>query len=208
MTDHHPLTESLLSHVDNDGLSITTYDFDEIVRQYLTPPPLTAESGVRFPELPDTPVEIAGNFITSGTQMQMVLVGTEPILVVQPEYDADEDRVTLITTAVDLPPAGLIHVLESLLDGARTIVMVQERQAAEFEEAVAQRTRDLQAAGPDEFPTGYYESLARDLIIAENTPLDSEQAEADQELRRASEDFELAQLPGDEGFYDKEDSAD
>ena len=76
------------------------YDaIDASIRAYVTPPTLVAESGVRFPDLPDTPVEVAGNFITSGTQMQMVLVGTEPVLVVQPEYDAEAKRVTLTSRA-------------------------------------------------------------------------------------------------------------
>lgn len=139
MTDLHPLTERLLEHVNDDGL------VDAIVRDYLTPDPVVAESGVRFPDMPDTPVEVAGNFIQSGYQMQMALIGVEPVLLVQPEYDAEEGRVTLITTAVDLPPAGLIHVLESLLDGARTIVRIQEEQAAEIAEA----DRALRVASDD-----------------------------------------------------------
>lgn len=129
MTDLHPLTENLLKHVDNDGLSIHTDDFDTIVREYLTPPTLNAESGVRFPDMPDVLVNVAGNFIQSGNQMQMLLIGTEPVLAVQPEYDAEANEVTLITTAVDLPPAGLVHVLEVLLDGVREIVRIQEQQA-------------------------------------------------------------------------------
>lgn len=140
MTDLHPLTESIIERVppvvdlgDEEDMA----ELDTLIRDYLTPPTVVAESGVRFPESPDTPVEIAGNFITSGTQMQMVLVGTEPVLVVQPEYDAEEGRVTLITTAVDLPPAGLVQVLEALLDGARTIVEIQAQQAREMAEADA-----------------------------------------------------------------------
>lgn len=126
--DLHPLTEKLLEHVDNDGLSILTSEFDEIVREGLAPS-VTVGSGVRFPDTPETPVEVAGNFVTSGNQMQTLMVGTEPVLVVQPEYDADEGVVTLITTTVDLPPRGLVQVLEALLDGARTIVEIQDEQA-------------------------------------------------------------------------------
>lgn len=145
MTDRHPLTDSILEHVDSKNDFVDIDAIDAAIREYVTPPTLTAESGVRFPDMPETPVEVAGNFITSGTQMQMVLVGTEPVLVVQPEYDAEEDRVTLITTAVDLPPGGLVHVLESLLDGARTIVEIQEQQAREIAEA----DRALRAASDD-----------------------------------------------------------
>lgn len=145
MTDLHPLTQTIIDLIDGEEPANSTEAIDEAVRDYVTPPTLSAESGVRFPDMPETPVEVAGNFITSGTQMQMVLVGTEPVLVVQPEYDAEEGRVTLITTAVDLPPAGLVHVLESLLDGARTIVEVQEQQAREIAEA----DRSLRAASDD-----------------------------------------------------------
>ena len=128
----HPLTQTILEtgHGDESDYADRV---DEVVREYLNPPALVAESGVRFPEHPDVPVEVAGNFITSGNQMQMALIGSEPVLLVQPEYDAEEGKVTLITTAVDLPPGGLVHVLEALLDGARTIVAVQEEQAAELD---------------------------------------------------------------------------
>ena len=131
--DFHPLTRSVLdvALVDDEAA------LDEMVRDYVTPPVLVTESGVRFPDLPDTRVEVAGNFIESGHQMQMALIGSEPVLLVQPEFDAETNAVTLITTAVDLPPAGLIHVLEALLDGARTIVRVQEQQAAEQDAADA-----------------------------------------------------------------------
>jgi len=135
MTDLHPLTETLLSHVDNDGLSITTEEFDTLVREALTPPPVVAGSGVRFPDMPSTLVNVAGNFMQSGNQMHMAIIGTEPILLVQPEYDADLNEVTLITTAVDLPPAGLVHVLEALLDGTREIVRIQEQQHEELMDA-------------------------------------------------------------------------
>lgn len=168
MTDYHPLTEKILERVNGFAPSIVEA-IDQIIREHLTPPVVTAESGVRFPDLPDTLVSVAGNFITSGSQMQMVLVGSEPVLVVQPEFDADENEVTLITTAVDLPPAGLVQVLEALLDGTREIVRIQAEQAAEDDAAVAERARALQAAGPDEYPTGYYEHLAREQLLEEAT---------------------------------------
>ncbi len=133
MTDYHPLTEAILAHIDNDGLDCHSDVIDGLVRERVDPKPFVAESGVRFPDLPDTLVSVAGNFIMSGNQMQMAIIGTEPILVVQPEYDADENEVTLITTAVDLPPAGLIHVLEALLDGTREIVRIQTEQARDDE---------------------------------------------------------------------------
>jgi len=135
--DYHPLTQKILEVADTDDFfdhpDFEGGQIDAIVREYVTPPVLTAESGVRFPDHPDTPIEMAGNFITSGNQMQMVLVGTEPVLVVQPEYDAETRRITLITTAVDLPPAGLVQVLEALLDSARTIVEIQAQQQREIE---------------------------------------------------------------------------
>lgn len=129
MTEYHPLTEQILEQVDTKHDFIDTDAIDALVRRAVNPPVVEGVSGVRFPDLPDTLVTIAGNFITSGNQMQMAIIGTEPILVVQPEYDADENEVTLITTAVDLPPAGLIHVLEAMLDGTREIVRIQEEQA-------------------------------------------------------------------------------
>ena len=131
--DFHPLTRDILdlALVDDEE------KVDALVRDFVTPPTLVAESGVRFPETPNTPVEVAGNFIQSGHQMQMALIGTEPVLLVQPEYDAETKSITLITTAVDLPPRGLVLVLEALLDGARTIAEVQEQQAAEQAEADA-----------------------------------------------------------------------
>lgn len=126
MTDLHPLTEKILTCIDLPLDVDIEGEIDALVREALTPPSVVAESGVRFPDMPDTLVTIAGNFIASGNQMQMVLVGTEPVLVIQPEYDAEANEVTLITTTVDLPPTGLIHVLEALLDGTREIVRIQE----------------------------------------------------------------------------------
>jgi hypothetical protein len=133
MTDptfYHPLTEKVVGYLD---VPADAEKLDDIIREHLTPPVIEAGSGVRFPDMPDVLVSVAGNFITSGNQMQMAIIGTEPILVVQPEYDAEENEVTLITTAVDLPPAGLVQVLEALLDGTREIVRIQsgERDAEE-----------------------------------------------------------------------------
>lgn len=137
MTEYHPLTKAVLEIVEADGSVVDADKVDALIRDYVTPPTLVVESGVRFPDLPDTPVEVAGNFIQSGHQMQMALIGSEPVLLVQPEYDAEEGQVTLITTAVDLPPAGLLHVLDVLTDGVKTIVEVQAQQEAAQAEADA-----------------------------------------------------------------------
>jgi hypothetical protein len=93
----------------------------------------THESGVRFPENPDTQVEVAATFIESGNQMQMAIIGTEPVLLIQPEYNADEDKVTFLLTAVDLDPAGLVQVAEVLLDAANTMAA---QQAAAIQEQI------------------------------------------------------------------------
>lgn len=137
MTEYHPLTKAVLEIVEADGSVVDADKVDALIRDYVTPPTLVVESGVRFPDLPDTPVEVAGNFIQSGHQMQMALIGSEPVLLVQPEYDAEEGQVTLITTAVDLPPAGLLHVLDVLTDGVKTIVEAQAQQEAAQAEADA-----------------------------------------------------------------------
>lgn len=126
MSDLHPVTQQILEHIDNDGLDWKGDEsIDAIVRGAIERP-FVAESGVRFPEMADVEVDVAANFILSGNQMQMLLVGTEPVLVVQPEFDAEANRVTLVTTTVDLPPAGLVKVLEALLDGAQEIVRIQQ----------------------------------------------------------------------------------
>lgn len=146
--ERHPLTESLV-----DELRRRNYDpsriesgpawdelvtsLDELVRERMDPKPVVTESGVRFPEIPDTKVSMAAQFIESGNQMSMAIIGTEPVLLIQPEFDADANEVTLITTAVDLPPEGLIHVLEALLDGTREIVSIQAQQRAEMAAADA-----------------------------------------------------------------------
>lgn len=139
MTDNHPLVDRLVEAHPNGQLGLDDLDLAEyieqanqIVRSFFDAEAIRgAQTNVRFPEQPDVPIEVAGNFILSSYgQMQMVLVGTEPVVLIQPEYDAEEGVFTLITTAVDLPPAGLVTVLEALLDGVRTIVAVQEQEAA------------------------------------------------------------------------------
>lgn len=87
--------------------------------------PIVAESGVAFPQHPDTEVSVAGTFIRSGEQLQNLFIGLEPVVVIQPEYDADEDHVTFNIVAVDLDPAGLIEILDILKDGAEAMVAQQ-----------------------------------------------------------------------------------
>lgn len=128
MTELHPLTEDILERIVFD--SADTEELDQIVRARLDKEPVVVESGVRFVGLEDTTVEVAGTFIESGNQLQMALIGSEPVLLVQPNYDADENHITLILTAVDLPPEGLVQTLEVLLDGAKTVVAMQAEQAA------------------------------------------------------------------------------
>jgi hypothetical protein len=152
--ERHPLTESLVaelrrrtygdpSRVESgpDWDELVT-SLDDLVRERMDPKPVTAESGVRFPDMPSTKVSMAAQFIESGNQMSMAIIGTEPVLLIQPEFDADTNEVTLITTAVDLPPEGLALVLEALLDGTREIINIQAQQRAEM----AQADADLRAA--------------------------------------------------------------
>lgn len=103
----------------------------------MTNEPITAQSGVAFPEHPDTRVAVEATFLESGNQLQQVFIGLQPVLVVQPEYDAEEDQVTFLVTAVDLPPAGLLQVLESLKDGVEEIIRIQEEQGKEIAETLA-----------------------------------------------------------------------
>ncbi len=98
----------------------------------LEPTTLRVESGVTFEAAPDTKVSVQATFIEAGTQLQQVFLGLEPVLLVQPEYDADTDEATFVVTTVDLAPGGLVQVLEILLDSARTIL--QEETEAFYEE--------------------------------------------------------------------------
>jgi hypothetical protein len=141
--EHHPLTDSIV-----EELRRRTYDpsridsgeewdelvnsLDGLVRSRTEAKPVSVESGVRFPDMPNTKVAMAAQFIESGNQMSMAIIGTEPVLLIQPEFDAETNEVTLITTAVDLAPEGLVHVLEALLDGTREIVAIQAQQRAEI----------------------------------------------------------------------------
>lgn len=97
------------------------------------PETMKVESGVRFPHAAPGGVttEVSATFLESGNQLQQVFIGLQPVLVVQPEYDADTNTVDLVTIACDLDPAGLVETLEVLLDAARTM-------AAQQAEAIAQ----------------------------------------------------------------------
>ncbi len=149
------------------------------------------DSGVAFPDqAPDADVSVQARFLESGQQLQQVFIGLEPALVVQPEYDAEENEIIFVTTAVDLDPQGLVDVLEVLLDAAKTMAQQQAEAIAEFREKVAERARTLQAEGPDEYPEGYYVDLAYQQILAEQDPEAAEQIEADKALREANDAFE------------------
>lgn len=128
MTDLHPLTEEILEHIDSKNDMVDTAAIDKAVRARLDPKPVLVESGVKFPGLEDHSVAVSATFIESGNQMQMILVGTEPVLVVQPEYDAEEAHIDLVLTGVDITPIGLLPTLEVLLDAARTMAAQEQEQ--------------------------------------------------------------------------------
>lgn len=98
-----------------------------------TSQPVVVESGVRFPNAAPGGVEtqVSATFLESGNQLQQVFIGLQPVLVIQPEYDADTNVVDLVTIAVDLDPAGLVETLEVLLDAAKTMAAQQAEAIAE-----------------------------------------------------------------------------
>lgn len=130
MTDLHPLTQKILESHPNGQFGLDDLDLedwkgevDEIVREETTPPTYSTDvSGVQFPELGETALAVETTFVQSGSQMQMLLVGTEPVLVVQPEYRADEKKVTFVTTAVDLNAEAMLPVLEALVEATREMI--------------------------------------------------------------------------------------
>ena len=151
MTELHPLTAKILGNIGDDY--IDPEPIDAIVREHCAPLTLAVESGVAFPkQAPGAQVSVEATFIEPGNQMQMVLVGSEPVLVLQPEYDADANTIRFVLTAVALDPAGLKQVVDIVQDAVEEMASVQRQQQAEI-------------------------------------------AEADAALRKANEDFELAQLP-------------
>lgn len=97
----------------------------------------TVESGVQFPNAAPGGVQtqVSATFLESGSQLQQVFIGLQPVLVVQPEYDADTNTVDLVTIAVDLDPAGLVETLEVLLDAAKTMAAQQAEALAEARES-------------------------------------------------------------------------
>lgn len=99
------------------------------------------ESGVAFPGETDADIFVQASFIESGNQLQMALIGTEPVILIQPEYDAEANEVTFVVTAVDLDPPGLVEVLEVLLDTARTMAEQQAEQIAEADAIELEATR-------------------------------------------------------------------
>lgn len=103
-----------------------------------TPNTQTVESGVRFPSAAPGGVEtqVSATFLESGNQLQQVFIGLQPVLVIQPEYDAETNVVDLVTIAVDLDPAGLVETLEVLLDAAKTMAQQQAEAIAEARAAV------------------------------------------------------------------------
>lgn len=100
----------------------------------------TIESGVAFAHETSADVSVEATFIDSGEQLQHIFVGLEPILIIQPEYDADDDSAKFIITAVDLPPQGLVSVLEVLLDSAKQMVKQDLERLAEIEAVSASET--------------------------------------------------------------------
>lgn len=85
------------------------------------------ESGPRFkgPEGEDIETTVAATFIqVADGQLGHLFIGNEPVIVVQPEYDAEAPLITLNITGVEINPPGLVEILEILLDAARTMVEV------------------------------------------------------------------------------------
>lgn len=133
MTDLHPLAQKIASGlsapIDEDQL----LDVDTIVREHLAPPEFNVEidSGPYFPDLAGVGMEVATTFMRSGSQMQMLLVGTEPVLVVQPEYSAENDKVTFVITAVDLNAEGMLPVLRALTEATEEMISQVEQMRAD-----------------------------------------------------------------------------
>lgn len=125
------------------------------------------QSGVAFPGETGASVSVDATFLEAGDQLQQLFVGLEAVLVIQPEYYADTNEVKFVVTAVDLDTAGLVTVLEVILDAAKEMAQQRAEAIAEQDAIVLQRCRELQAAGPNEYPTGYYDHLARVQLDAE-----------------------------------------
>lgn len=107
------------------------------------------ESGVAFPEHEDTEISVQATFLESGNQLQHLFIGLEPVILVQPEFDAEANEVTFIVTAVDLDPKGFLEILNLLKDSAEEMVRRDaERQAeqAAADEALRQANDEFEAA--------------------------------------------------------------
>jgi len=163
VTERHPLTEKLVRRLEDrtydrhahseEIWEETIEDLDKTVRDHCAPLTLLTESGVAFPnQAPTAQVAVEATFIEPGNQMQMALIGSEPVLLLQPQYDAETNSITLVLTAVALDPIALEQVVGIVADASQEMASVQRKQQAEM-------------------------------------------AEADAALRKANEDFELAQLP-------------
>ena len=127
MTELHPLTEKILEQI--QGGDYTTGVVDQIVREHCAPLTLAVESGVAFPkQAPGAEVSVEATFIEPGNQMQMVLVGSEPVLVLQPEYDADANTIRFVLTAVALDPIGLEEVVDIVQDAVEEMARPLRRR--------------------------------------------------------------------------------
>lgn len=100
----------------------------------------TIESGIRFkgPEGEDIETVVNATFLqVADGQLQQVFVGVEPVLVIQPEFHAEEMTVHLNLTGVEINPPGLVEILEALLDAAKTMVEVDEEHLKTLDEREA-----------------------------------------------------------------------
>lgn len=88
------------------------------------------DSGVAFPDATTADISVQGTFLESGNQLQQLFIGLEPVILIQPEFDAEENEVKFLVTAVDLDPAGLIEVLDVLRDAAEEMVRQQEEETS------------------------------------------------------------------------------
>lgn len=129
----------------------------------------TIESGVRFPSAAPGGVEtqVSATFLESGNQLQQVFIGLQPVLVIQPEYDADTNTVDLVTIAVDLDPAGLVETLEVLLDAAKTMATQQA-------EAIAEHQAECPHTETQRFLVGYADEHEKCLLCGVNLTAQAE----------------------------------
>lgn len=71
---------------------------------------------------PEPSLGMSATFIEPGTQLQTAFIGLEPAILIRPEYDPEANEVDFVTTVVGMTPRDLVSVLETLLDGAKTMV--------------------------------------------------------------------------------------